>query len=180
MKIAIAIAVLVLAARPATAAECASLASLAIPHTRIDSVETIAAGAFAPPPAPAGFGARGGPPDYSDLPAFCRVTATSMPTSDSDIRIEVWLPLADAWNGNFAAYGNGGWTGSIQHPSLADGVRRGYATGMTDTGHQGGSARFAMGHPEKLVDFGHRSIHELAVTGKALTQAFYESAPASA
>lgn len=171
-------AISVLAARPAAAATCGSLASLGIEHTTIDSVEAVAAGAFSPPAAPAGFGGRGAPPDFSDLPAFCRVTATSMPTSDSDIKIELWLPMPDAWNGNFAAYGNGGWTGSIQHGSLAEGVRRGYATGMTDTGHQGGSARFAMGHPEKLVDFGHRSIHEVAVAGKALTHAFYESAPA--
>jgi feruloyl esterase len=178
--IAIAIAIFVLASLPAAAATCDSLASLAIPHTTIDSVETVAAGAFAPPAAPAGFGGGGAPPDYSDLPAFCRVTATSIPTSDSDIKIEVWLPMADAWNGNFAAYGNGGWTGSIRHTSLAGGVRRGYATGVTDTGHQGGSASFAMGHPEKLVDFGHRSIHELAVTGKALTRAFYENEPAYA
>ena len=168
------IAILVLATGPAMAATCASLASLNIAHTTIVSVQTVAAGEFVPP---AGSQGRGAPPDYSDLPEFCRVTASSKPSNDSDINIEMWLPMASNWNGSFAAYGNGGWTGSIRHGSLADGVRRGYATGMTDTGHQGGSASFAMGHPEKLVDFGHRSIHELAVTGKALTRAFYASEP---
>ena len=162
------------AGRPALAATCDSLASLHIPHTTIDSVETVAAGAFV---LPEGSQVRGGPQNFSDLAAFCRVTASSKPSSDSDINIEVWLPVDGSWNGSFAAYGNGGWTGSIRHGSLADGVRRGYATGMTDTGHQGGSARFAMGHPEKLVDFGHRSIHELAVTGKSLTRALYENEP---
>ena len=167
-------AILVLAARPALAATCDELASLQITHTTITSVATIAAGEFAPP---AGSQGRGAPADYSTLPAFCRVTANAKPTHDSDINIEVWLPLGTSWNGNFIAYGNGGWTGSISFGSLADGVSRGYATGMTDTGHQGGSARFAMAHPEKLVDFGHRSIHELAVTGKMLTSAFYSSEP---
>jgi len=172
--LAFAITILIPAIRPALAATCDELASLSIPHTAITSVETVAAGAFAPP---AGSEGRGAPPDYSSLPAFCRVTANAKPTHDSDINIEVWLPLGTSWNGSFVAYGNGGWTGSISFASLADGVRRGYATGMTDTGHQGGSARFAMGHPEKLVDFGHRSIHELAVTGKMLTGAFYASEP---
>jgi feruloyl esterase len=161
-----------LAAGPAMAATCESLASLRIPHTTIVSVEAVAAGEFPPP-----TGGRGAPPDLSDLPAFCRVVANAKPSSDSDINIEVWLPTDGSWNGSFAAYGNGGWTGSISAGSLADGLRRGYATGMTDTGHVGGSASFAMGHPEKLVDFGHRSIHELAVTGKAVTAAFYEDAP---
>ena len=172
--LAFALTILALGARPVLAASCESLASLAIPHTEIVSVGVVAADSFVPP---AGGPSFGEPPDFSNLPAFCRVHANSKPTSDSDINIEVWLPMDDAWNGSFIAYGNGGWTGSIRHGSLADGVRRGYATGMTDTGHVGGSASFAMGHPEKLVDFGHRSIDELAVTGKALTRAFYESEP---
>jgi len=86
----------------------------------------------------------------------------------------VWLPT-NTWNGKFKADGNGGWTGSISASTLADGVRRGYAQAMTDTGHEGGSASFAMGHPEKLIDFGYRSIYEMAKTGQTLTEAFYES-----
>ena len=39
---------------------------------------------------------------------------------------------------------------------MADALRRGYATSSTDTGHAGGSASFALGHPEKLIDFGYR------------------------
>ena len=48
-------------------------------------------------------------------------------------------------------------------------VRRGYAAASTDTGHTGGSASFALGHPEKLTDFAHRAIHEMAAQGKATT-----------
>jgi len=173
MKNLFALTTLIFISHASLAATCESLASLHIPHTTIDSVQVVAAGKFSS----SENGGPGGPADFSSLPAFCRVTASAMPTHDSDINIEVWLPMDGAWNGHFAAYGNGGWTGSIRHGSLADGLRRGYATGMTDTGHEGGSARFAMGHPEKLIDFGHRSIHELAVTGKALTQAFFETAP---
>src|SRR5213076_1381864 len=73
---------------------------------------------------------------YAALPAFCRVAATLKPSSDSDIRIEVWLPAA-GWNGKFQGVGNGGWSGDINYAQLADGLRAGYATASTDTGHTG-------------------------------------------
>ncbi len=41
----------------------------------------------------------------------------------------------------------------------------------------GGSGSFALGHPEKLIDFGWRSEHEMAVKSKAIIEAFYGSAP---
>jgi len=112
----------------------------------------------------------------ADLPAFCRVAATLTPSADSDIKIEVWLPTAN-WNGKFQAVGNGAWNGAIGYPAMADALRRGYATSSTDTGHAGGSASFALGHPEKLIDFAYRSEHEMTVKAKAVVNAFYGSAP---
>src|SRR5947209_10601899 len=111
-----------------------------------------------------------------DLPAFCRVAATLRPSNDSEIKIEVWMP-ASGWNRRFEANGNGGWSGSINSNTLSAGLRRGYATAMTDTGHEGSSASFALGHPEKLIDFGHRSAHEMTVAAKALIAEFFGSAP---
>ena len=100
------------------------------------------------------------------LPAFCRVSLTIKPTSDSDIKSEVWLPMG-GWNGKFLQVGNGAWGGSIpQYGALADSLRRGYAAASTDTGHTGTDASFAVGHPEKLIDFGCRSVHETAVQGR--------------
>src|SRR5580704_18967850 len=109
---------------------------------------------------------------FKELPAFCRVAATVKPTSDSDIKIELWMP-ASGWNGKLEANGNGGWSGSISPATLAAGVQLGYAASMTDTGHDGGSASFALGHPEKLIDWGFRSEHELTVKSKAIIAAFY-------
>ncbi len=173
----LALVILALAAFPAAAASCDSLTKLSIPHVTITSAQAIAAGAFEPPASPGGRGKAkgGGANPYAKLPAFCRVVAVSRPTSDSEINIEVWLPTGSAWNGSFEANGNGGWTGSISSTTLAEGVGRGYAAAMTDTGHQGGSASFALHHPEKLIDFGYRSIHEMAAVGKAATKAYYES-----
>ena len=112
-------------------------------------------------------GARAG---EAGLPAHCRVALTIRPSSDSDIKSEIWLPLT-GWNGRFLAVGNGAWGGSIQYAALADALKRGYAAASTDTGHTGAAASFAVGHPEKLIDFGYRSVHETAVQGKATVQA---------
>jgi feruloyl esterase len=155
----------------ASAATCESLAALTLPNTTVTMAQTVAAGAFSQPGARAGRGNS-----MADLPAFCRVAATLAPTADSDIKIEVWLPAAN-WNGKFQAVGNGAWTGAIGYAAMADALRRGYATASTDTGHAGGSASFALGHPEKLIDFAYRSEHEMTVKGKAIVNAFYGSAP---
>src|SRR5205823_10697408 len=120
----------------------------------------------------------GGNPDYSKLPAFCRVTATLTPSADSDIKIEVWLP-AGGWNDKYEAVGNGGWAGTISYSAMAAALQRGYATSSTDTGHAGtmGDGSFAFNHPEKLVDFAYRAVHEMTVQAKAIVEKRYGNAP---
>jgi feruloyl esterase len=162
----------VLAAVPALAASCEDLAASKLPDTTIMLAQPVAAGELTLP----GGRGPGGTTTYKDLPAFCRVAATLRPSSDSDIRIEVWLPSSN-WNGKFQAVGNGGWAGVISYREMAEALRLGYATASTDTGHTGGSGRFAYGHPEKLIDFGYRSEHEMTLKAKALVNAFYGSAP---
>jgi feruloyl esterase len=147
---------------------CDALESLSLPKVTITSAEFVAAGSAAP-----GRG-RGGP--GATLPAHCRVTATLTPSADSHIEMELWLPTEN-WNGKFLALGNGGWAGSISIDAMAGPLRRGYATASNDTGHKGGSAAFAVGHPEKLVDFAYRAMHEMAVRSKAIIQAFYTRGP---
>lgn len=163
-------------AAPASAASCQSLASVALSDTAITVAEPVAAGALR---LPAGRGPNANV-NYKDLPAFCRIAATLKPTSDSDIKIEVWLPDpagTPGWNGKFQAVGNGGWAGVISYRAMADALRLGYATASTDTGHVGGRGQFALGHPDRLIDFGWRSEHEMTVKAKALVAAFYGSAP---
>ena len=163
-----------LMAIPMFAATCESLASLALPDSTITMSQMVAAGQFMPP----GPGQAKGKAAlvYKDLPEFCRVAATLKPSSDSDIKIEVWLPT-QGWNRKLQSVGNGGWAGVISYSAMADAVRAGYATASTDTGHVGGSGKFALGHPEKLIDFGWRSEHEMTVKAKAITKAFYGAAP---
>ena len=124
---------------------------------------------------PAAAGGRGGGNSFADLPAFCRVAATLKPTADSDIKMEIWLPAA-GWNGKFLAVGNGGWNGNIDQNAIATALRRGYAAASTDTGHEGGGGAW-MQNKEKLIDYGHRAVHEMTVKAKAIVNAFYDSAP---
>jgi hypothetical protein len=142
-----------MAARAGSTVACESLKNLNLQHGTVTIAMVMAANAF------------------GSSPPFCRVAATLAPSSDSEITIEVWLP--DNWNGKLQGNGNGGWSGSIAPRILAEGLQRRYATAMTDTGHEGSSASFALGHPEKLIDFGYRSTHEMTVAAKQMIRAYY-------
>jgi Tannase and feruloyl esterase len=156
---------------------CERLSALRLPNTTITIAESVAAGAFVPatPVAPPG----GAPVSFKGLPAFCRVAATIKPTKDSDIRVEVWFPT-EGWNGKFRGRGNGGFAGYINYPDIGIALQRGYAAASTDTGHaspQVTNASWALGHPEKVADFGYRAIHEMTRVAKATIKAFYGSGP---
>jgi len=165
--------VLLFASLPAIAATpCADLAKITIANTTITRAETVGAGAFTPP-----AGGRGGAPNqFANLPAFCRVQATLKPSSDSEIKMELWMPVEASWNGKFRGTGNGGLGGgaTVGAGPLANGVRLGYATAGNNTGHEGDSS-YALDHPEKIKDFGYRSAHEMVVTSKALIKAYYDT-----
>ena len=160
---------------PALGASCESIASLALPDGKITSAAIVAAGAFTPPGGGGILaGGPGGTSVYKSVPAFCRVTATLTPTSDSDIKIEVWMPV-EKWNGKLAGIGNGVWAGNIAYSSMADPLAQGYAVAATDAGHVGDgmSGAFAAGHPEKLIDFGYRAVHEMTVKAKQFIETYY-------
>lgn len=157
--------------------KCEQLAKLALPRVQITSAVRVAAGAFTPPKTESPW-LRGDPDFYKKLAPFCRVTAVARPSTDSDIKIEVWLPVS-GWNGRFQGQGNGGFAGEIDYHLMGIAVKNGYATAGTDTGHAatGTDARWALRHPEKIIDFGYRAIHEMTQVGKAATQAFYGEHP---
>jgi len=156
---------------------CEQLAQLALPNVKITSARTVAAGAFTPSP-----GATPGPVGavsfYKQLPAFCRVMADDKPTADSDIKIEVWMP-ASGWNGKFRGQGNGGFAGEIYYRALGLAIMQGYASAATDTGHaaRATDATWALGHPEKIIDYAYRAIHDMTLVAKATVAAFYGDAP---
>jgi feruloyl esterase len=149
-------------AQPAAfqATSCQELATLTIPGVTINGASEIASGSFTPP----------GSKISLIVPAFCRVEATARPTNDSEIKIEVWIPAVDGWNGRFQGVGNGGYQGSISYAAMATALRRGYATASTDTGHTGDDVIFGKDHPEKVIDFGWRAIHLMTDTAKLVVR----------
>ena len=158
------------AARAGQPVPCENLASLALPDAKVTRAERVAAGKFsAPAPTPIPVTV-----DYSRLPAFCRVAATIAPTPDSAIKMEIWMPV-EGWNGKFVGVGNGGFSGAIWYFAMVEPLSRGYAVAGTDTGHEGegADASFAVGHPEKLVDYAWRAVHEMTVKSKAIIARHY-------
>jgi hypothetical protein len=113
---------------------------------------------------------------------FCRIEGMIKPSADSDIKFEVWLPPASSWNGKYEGVGNGGFAGSFVYSPMVWALDAGYAVSATDTGHSGGSldSQWALGHPEKVADFGWRAIHETAAASKAIVEAHYGKAPTHA
>jgi len=109
----------------------------------------------------------------------CRIRGIARPTPRSRIGFELWLPR-DRWNGRYYQLGNGGFAGNIDLPSLVAEVARGNAAAITDTGHvaDGFDARWAADHPERVVDYGHRSIKATSDAAQALITAYYGHSPA--
>jgi feruloyl esterase len=189
-----------------SATPCDSLRSVPLPQASIATVEMVEAGPFvqlgaagrggavaagegrgAAPAAGgrggAAAGGRGGAPGTAaaqSIPRHCRVTMVLKPSSDSNINSELWMP-ADNWNGKLLVVGNGGFAGSIQgYGDMQVALRLGYATAATDTGHSaadGPNGMFALGHPEKIVDFADRAVHETTVKSKQLIKEFYDRSP---
>lgn len=155
------VAVGLFSASPAAASTCAQLASLQRPNTTITAAQTIPAGTYQA---------------LTGLPQFCRVAGFATPTSDSHIGFEVWIPES-GWNLKYAQIGCGGYCGSISYSSMAEPLRRGYAVAATDDGHQvtGFDTSWAVGHPEKVIDFGYRSLKETTDVAKDIIMAFESS-----
>lgn len=147
------------------AGTCENLRALTIPDTAIASAVPVHAGPFSP-----GEPQRAGAPAF---PAFCRVIAVARPVADSEIRLEVWLPAAETWNGKLLGIGNGGYAGALSYSETETALRQGYAVAGSDTGHSGGDLKFGMGHPEKIADWAFRAVHVMTDTAKVIVRSYY-------
>jgi hypothetical protein len=159
------VAIGLFASSPASASTCSQLAtSFHRPNTTITIAQDVPVGTFVTPTNQS----------IAGLPQFCRVAGFTTPTSDSHIGFEVWIPES-GWNLKYVQIGCGGFCGSITYSNMAEPLRRGYAVAGTDDGHQGGSASFAVGHPEKVIDFGYRALKETTDVAKDIIMAFKSS-----
>ena len=136
-------------------AACADLTTLELIDLRIDAAEPVSAA--------------------DGVPAHCKVTGVI----ETEINFELLLP--DDWNGRFLMGGGGGFVGSVQNQARSlyayggGPLQRGYATVGTDTGHTGGGieAGWALNHPERQENFGHRAVHLTAETAKSIVAHYY-------
>lgn len=153
------------------AADCAALQTLRLADTIITLAEPVTSGTFA----------TAGSAPLNNLPPFCRVVGVLRPTRDSNIHFEVWLPDQN-WNGRLLGTGNGGFAGSISFRQMGGYLARGFAVSGSDAGHQAEAedASWALGHPEKVKDFGWRAVHLTADVSKQIVQAFYGKAQSKA
>ncbi|MEO8550072.1 MAG: tannase/feruloyl esterase family alpha/beta hydrolase [Kofleriaceae bacterium] len=161
MKLAIAVTLASACASPTPrgrAADCDALRSLALPHVSIVGARVVTA--------------KPGP--------YCRVDGISRPTADSEIRFEVVIPVGSAWNGRYQQIGNGGFAGLVPEDDLASAVALGNAAAGTDDGHASTraiNAEWALGHPEKVIDFGYRAVKETHDAALGIIRAYTGRAP---
>lgn len=169
------ISLAIVAAPAADLESCASLAKQKLDNVTISSAVFMNDPlGFLPPKTPGVFGTPSG---LKVSAQFCRVIGFIEPVKNSHIEFEVWLPPAAKWNGKYFAVGNPAFEGAIKYQGLAGAIEKGYATASTDTGHEDPGHKWAMGHPESVVDWTHRAVHETTVVAKRLIQGFYGKAP---
>ena len=150
---------------------CEDLTHLNLPRISVRSATTVQAGAFHLPnarPEAAPIAA------LVNAPEFCRVIAVVRPEMD----FELWLP--ERWNRKYEAVGNGGLAGTFPFGAMVDPLERGYATSGTNTGHinaNGGDATWALGHMDRVINYGQRGVHEMALASKALIHSYSGAAP---
>lgn len=142
----------------AAADPCATMRGVAVEDVRVVAATAVPAGSGFAPPDPRAARVH---------VAFCRVEALI----DGEIGVELWLP-AD-WNGRLLTGGVGGQAGTFNYRELSRGVRRGYASASTDTGHKQADRNWLLDGPKRAVNYAERANHLLAVKAKALIRGFY-------
>lgn len=143
----------------AKACDVDSFARLGLEGAVVRSATPVPAGAYVP---------ATGAPALAGLPAFCRIDANAKPSSDSSIDFQVWVPQGSGWNGKMVTTGNGGYSPQLSYADMAYAMRQGYAVIGGDTGHTTEDMAWGRGHPEKITDWGTRSIHAITVPAKRL------------
>lgn len=133
-------------------ARCVALEKLLIPGLKIKSAKV--------------------PSPDAGQPEYCRVSGFV-----GRAEFELRLPTI-SWNGKYYMSGCGSFCGTLrtQDPSYKSGIPRGYATIVTDAGHQSWTpvgTQWARDDQEARTDHAWRAVHNVAVTGRQITQAYY-------
>ena len=148
-------------------ASCEDLQKLTLPNVTVSSALSVPSGSFTPPGSNIALHVQG----------FCRISATAKPEPGSVINFELWIPPAERWNHKLEGVGNGAYIGAISYGALANAIERGFAAVSTDTGHTGSDLSFAIGHPERIVDWGYRAVHVITDAAKLIMRDYTGTFP---
>ncbi|TVY81199.1 putative feruloyl esterase [Lachnellula suecica] len=162
-----------------TGVSCSSITNLNIPGTNILSITGNIVLNYTVPAVP--------PVLLSPINGlnFCSVTVVlTHPNENDTVTTTIWLPLS-GWNGRFQGTGGGGFSAGLGPLGLGSAIQGGYSAGSTDGGNLGlffdilpaaltsnGSINWPL-----IEDFGSRSVHDMAVIGKAVTEQYYGTPP---
>jgi feruloyl esterase len=125
----------------------------------VDAASAVAAGTYV------ATNVSGAQSTLTNMPAFCKVNGTTSSAPDSLVHYEMWVP-SSGWNGKLVVTGNGGYAPDANFSDMQHALQRGYATMVGDTGHTSEDLLFVIGHPQKIVDWGTSSVHDITVAGK--------------
>lgn len=163
-------------ARPAVeqpgagAARCAALVGQALGGATIEKAEYLAKGSVTISPL------------VKAVNDICRVSARATPVAGSDIKVRIWLPTN--WNGKMLGIGGAGLNGGFAAEWFiaVPPMNEGYAIFVTDAGHEPleDDAKWALGQPEKIKDYGYRASHVGMVATRAVIASYYGQSPTRA
>jgi feruloyl esterase len=142
--------------------DMSTLTAAKIDGTLFRSAALVSDGSFTPPPSGAAL---------TNLPVFCRVEASVSAAKDSLINFEVWIP--QDWNQKIVVTGNAGYGNALNYRDMAYAMSQGYAAVGGDTGHQSATSDdllWGVGHPDRIIDWGTRSIHAIAGASRLIVQ----------
>ncbi|KAK1762481.1 feruloyl esterase [Phialemonium atrogriseum] len=162
-------------ALPGTSVFCSNIPAPHVPGARVISVTSSVKRDYSVSKAPPTLNQ-----DVTNL-NVCEVNVIlTHPGANDTVHVQTWLPL-HGWNNRFVAIGGGAWVAGLGELDLALPASRGYAVSSTDAGLSGDPSTPAawalkpdgMVNLDLLTNFASRSIHDMAVVGKAVTASVY-------
>ncbi|KAI1866439.1 hypothetical protein JX265_007740 [Neoarthrinium moseri] len=108
------------------------------------------------------------------VPQACRIGLTFATSKNSSAQAELWLPAGSQWNSRVLTVGNSGWAGAVNYPDVVWGLRKGFATVSTNTGHNSSSSDGSfLSDPDQAINWGHRALHLSVMAAKEVVLAHY-------
>ncbi|KXH53265.1 feruloyl esterase B [Colletotrichum salicis] len=141
-------------------------------NASISTVESVDAGN--------GFSEEGNvafPGNVTNLPSLCAVSFIAKTSEGNEYKFAIFLP--DDWNNKILTVGNDGFSGGVNAPAMAVGVKYGFVTLATDAGHNSTQRNltWALGNNGAKLDYGHRALHNSLALAQRVVEKYYGLAP---